>query len=325
MMSEFIRPKIFLSACIEYEPCRYDGELIRDEYIKRLIKHVDVIRVCPELAIGMGAPRDAVRLVERKGEELKLLSTNKGEDFTEKMLSFSSKYVSSLKEKQIDGFIMKAKSPTCGISTVKIYQDIGKSNVKSSKNPGLFGREIKRVFPTVPIETERRLSNFKIRDRFFTELFVLANFRNMKTEPTMKKLVEFHTLNKYLFMNYNQLILKNMGNIVANHQHFSAEEVYEKYEEKLRELLSKEVSLKKRINVLTHIYGYFKNEVAADEKEYYFDLLDQYLNSQIPYSNVLFVLKGWAIRFKQEYLKKQTIFEPYPKDLIMVTDSGKEI
>lgn len=324
-MSEFVRPNIFLSACIEFESCRHDGELIRDDYVRRLIKHVNVIRVCPELAIGLGAPRDAIRLVERKGEELKLLSINEGVDLTDKMVSFSAKYAASLKEKEIDGFILKAKSPTCGISTVKIYHDIGKSNVKSAKNSGLFGRELQRVFPTMPIETERRLSNYKIRNRFFTELFVLADFRSLKTQPTTKKLVQFQTKNKYLFMVYNQVIMKQMGNIVANHNNLPLNTVYETYEVKLRALLSKEASMKKRINVLTHIYGYFKHDVATDEKEYYFELLDQYLNNQIPYSNVLFVLKGWAIRFKQEYLKMQTIFEPYPKDLIMVTDSGKKI
>jgi len=104
----------------------------------------------------------------------------------------------------------------------------------------------------------------------------------------MKKLVAFHTRNKYLFMNYNQLLLKRMGNYVANHDHLPTNGVFEIYEEKLRVLLSKEVSMKKRINVL-------------------------------------FVLEGWAIRFEQDYLKNQTIFEPYPRDLIMVTDSGKKI
>jgi uncharacterized protein YbgA (DUF1722 family) len=77
--------------------------------------------------------------------------------------------------------------------------------------------------------------------------------------------------------------------------------------------------------VLTHIYGYFKKDVEPEEKEYYFEVMDQYLNSQVPYSNVLTVLKGWAIRFKEQYLIDQTIFNPYPKQLIQTTDSGKKV
>lgn len=322
-MKQHIRPKIFMSACIEYDSCRYDGEKITDVYIKRLLDYVDVIRVCPELAIGMGAPRDAVRLVQRKGEELKLLSTNKGDDYTEKMVEFVSKYTEKLKDKTIDGFILKAKSPTCGISNVKVYQDIGKSHVLHAKNDGMFGGKIKEIFPDAPIETERRLSNFKIRDRFFTQLFTLANFRMLSLK--MKELVQFHSDNKYLFMAYNQRDLKQLGNIVANHQKLPVEEVFSQYSAQLKMLLSKEVSMKKRLNVYTHIYGYFKNQLSASEKEFYFDTLDQYLNSRVPFSNVLVILKGWSIRFNEEYLLKQTIFEPYPKELIMVTDSGKKI
>ena len=324
-MAKFIKPKVFVSACIEFDACRYDGELIRDEYVKRLFDFVDVIRVCPELAIGLGSPRDAVRLVQRENEGVKLLSTNHGVDHTEKIVDFSASYLNKLKEKEVDGFILKAKSPTCGIKNVKLYRDIGKANVSGAKNDGFFGGKVLELFPGLPVETERRLSNFKIRDVFFTKLFTLSDFRPLKKDPKAKNLVAFHSKNKYLFMAYNQTLLRKMGNIVANHEHLKIETVFEQYEVLLQELLSKEPTQKKRINVLTHIYGYFKKNVEVEEKEYYFDVLDQYLNNRIPYSNVLTVLKGWAIRFKESYLMIQTVFEPYPNELIMVTDSGKKI
>ena len=324
-MRTYPRPKLFISACIEFDACRYDGELIRDKNVARLLEFIDVIRVCPELSIGMGAPRDAVRLVKRKGEELKLLSTNKGDDYTDKMIDFTERYVNNLKKKNVDGFIMKAKSPTCGINNVKVYADIGKSHVLSGKNAGMFGSKIKEVFSDVPVETDMRLSNYSIRDRFYAEIFTLTDFRLIKENPTMKALVKFHSNNKYLFMTYNQNTLRVMGNIVANHNKLPVEEVYQNYEKELRLLLSKQPSQKKRINVLTHIYGYFKKDVEPAEKEYYFEVMDQYLNNQVPYSNVLTVLKGWAIRFKEKYLIDQTIFAPYPKELIQTTDSGKKV
>ncbi len=323
MTSNFVKPTIFLSACIEFESCRYDGEMIKDNYVRRLLDFVDVIKVCPELAIGMGSPRDAVRLVKRKGEDIKLLSTNKGDDYTDKMTSFTKKYVSNLKNKNVDGFILKAKSPTCGINNVKLYHDIGKANVASAKNDGLFAKEIKEHFSKFPLETERRLSNYKIRDQFYTALFTLASFK--KIELNMKSLIAFHSRNKYLFMAYNQTILKKMGAIVANHERQSVETVFSTYYEELSTLMQSNTSLKKRVNVMTHIYGYFKKMLSTLEKEYYFDVLDQYLNNRIPYSNVFTVLKSWVIRFDDKYLLDQTVFEPYPKELIMVTDSGKKI
>jgi uncharacterized protein YbgA (DUF1722 family)/uncharacterized protein YbbK (DUF523 family) len=324
-MKTYETPTVFISACIEFESCRYDGEKISDEYIQRLIPFVKVIRTCPELAIGMGAPRDAVRLVQRKGESLKLLSTNKGNDFTEPMQEYTSKYTDSLLDKEIDGFIMKAKSPTCGVNSVKIYQNIGKAHVVSAKNPGLFGGKIREKFPNTPIETERRLSNFNIRNRFLTEIFTLAEYRKIKKISKMKDLVRFHSLNKYLFMTYNQVTLRELGNTVANHGKLPVEEVYEIYEVTLRKLLSSEPTKKKRINVLEHIYGYFKDDISKEEKDYYFEVQNEYLDNRVPYSSVLTVLKGWTIRFGQSYLVDQTIFAPYPKDLIMVTDSGKTV
>jgi len=322
---EFIKPNLFISACIEFDSCRFDATMISDEFVRRLAKLVNVIRVCPEMMIGLGSPRSALRLVERKEESLKLLESKSGIDYTDKMMDFSRKYVEKIKDKNIDGFIMKAKSPTCGVRTVKIYYDTGKSHAKSAKNPGMFGKMIMDTFPNVPVETERRISNFNIRDRFFVEIFTLAAYRDIKTRLKIKELVNFHTVNKYLFMGYNQMTLKSMGNIVANHNHNTPEEVFNEYEIQLRKLLAVEQTLKKRINVLTHVYGYFKDDVSALEKEFYFSMLDDFLNSKLPYSSVLSLLESWAIRFNQTYLVNQTIFNPYPKELITVLDSGKSL
>lgn len=323
MVNKFVRPTIFLSACIEFESCRYDGEMIRDDYVRRLLDYVDIVRVCPELSIGLGAPREAVRLVEKKGETTKLLSVKNGFDYTKKMEDFSEKYVEKLKKKNVDGFILKAKSPTCGIRNVKVYKDIGKANVVHAKNDGLFAKRILDNFNNVPVETERRLSNYKIRDHFYIYLFTLADFNRI--DINMKSLVSFHSKNKYLFMTYNQTKLKVLGNIVANHGKLKVTTLFEQYYDALTRLLQSATSMKKRVNVMTHIYGYFKNQLNALEKEYYFEVLNQYMNSSVPYSNVYAVLKGWVIRFNEAYLNSQTVFEPYPKELIQVTDSGKKI
>lgn len=324
-MRDWIKPNVFISACIEFESCRYDGEKITDEYIKRLLPFINVTRVCPELAIGLGAPRESIRLVERKNESRKLLATNSGNDYTEQMNDFSKRYVEKLLSKEMDGFILKAKSPTCGLYSAKVYYDIGKSHVKTAKEAGVFGQEIITKFPSLPKETERRLSNYNIRDRFFTEIFTIASFRQINTEKKMKDLVKYHSDNKYLFMTYNQNTVKKLGNIVANHNKLPNLEVFELYKENLYNLFQSEPLKRKRINILEHMYGYFKTKISIEEKDYYFSIQKQYLNGQVPYSNVLTVIHGWSIRFKEDYLLNQTIFEPYPRDLNMVTDSGKNI
>jgi len=325
MNKEFIKPNLFISSCIEFDSCRFDSTMISDSYVKILKNLANITRVCPEMMIGLGSPRDSLRLIERKDEKIKLVVSKNGTDLTSKMDDFTSKYIEKLKTKNIDGFILKAKSPTCGIISAKIYYDIGKSHVKSAKNAGIFGKAILETFPDVPAETERRISNYSIRDRFFIQLFTLAEYRDIKSRLKIKELVEFHSVNKYLFMGYNQITLRAMGNIVANHDHLSPAEVFDLYEVQLRKLLSEEQDTKKRINVLTHIYGYYKNDLNVNEKKHYFDIQDDYLNNKKPYSSVLSLLESWAIRFNLTYLMKQTIFNPYPKELLTVMDSGKNL
>lgn len=324
-MRKFPVPNIFVSACIGKDHCRYDGTIISDDHVRRLKEVSNVTYACPEMAIGLGAPRESLRLVyDKEQDKIKFMTTNTGIDYTDQMTEFSHKYIDKLKTKDIDGFILKAKSPSCGISGVKLYKGIGKSHALNAKNPGVFGKIVQDTFTDIPIENERRLSNYNIRELFYIKLFTVATYRELSEHFTMKELVNFHSNNKYLFMTFHQLFLKQLGNIVANHNKLPLDEVKENYKHILLELLSKEPTKQKRINVLTHIYGYFKERISTEEKAYYFDVLDDYINNKVPYSNVITLLKGFAIRFNEEYILRQTILEPFPKELISVIDSGKQ-
>ena len=77
------------------------------------------------------------------------------------------------------------------------------------------------------------------------------------------------------------------------------------------------------VNVVMHIFGYFSKELTSDEKALLLDNINLYTESRIPLSTVIGILKSWVYRFNNEYLKKQTIFNPFPIELIKVTDSGK--
>lgn len=315
------RPKIVISACIEHSSVRYDGTMISDEVVRKLKQFVDFMPVCPEVAIGLGSPRDTLRLVKKDGK-IVLVSTTKGEDFTEQMDTFSRKYIETLQKKIVDGFILKAKSPTCGTDKVKVYKGIGKAMPDQPIQNGLFAQNIVERYLQQPIETERRLSNFNIREAFFIQIFTFASFREVKT---IKELQNFHKMNKYLFMSFHQLHMKNLGNIAANRDKHSFEVVYQNYKELLQVLLACPLTKNKRINVLSHIYGYFKKYLSPSEKTFYFDTQNDYLVGRVPYSVTLNILRSFIVRFDQDYLSNQTIFEPYPKELITQLDSGKQM
>ncbi len=65
-MRNFSRPKVVISKCLEFENVRYDGGIISSVFVKKLMPHVDFIPVCPEVEIGLGTPRDPLRIVSVK-------------------------------------------------------------------------------------------------------------------------------------------------------------------------------------------------------------------------------------------------------------------
>lgn len=316
-----VRPKIVISACIEHSAVRYDGTMISDEVVRKLKDFVDFMPVCPEVAIGLGSPRDTLRLVKKDGN-IQLLSTTKGQDYTDEMDTFTSKYLRNILSKDVDGFILKAKSPTCGTDKVKVYKGIGKAMPDQPIQNGLFAQGIVDSYIDTPIETERRLSNFKIREAFLIKTFAMASFREVKS---IKQLQDFHRNNKYLFMSFHQYHMKALGNIASNRDKREFEEVYKEYKKQLHVLFSSPLTMNKRINVLAHIYGYFKKQLSQSEKDFYFSTQDDYANGYIPFSTTLRILHSFIVRFDQDYLSNQTIFEPYPKELITQLDSGKHL
>ena len=256
-----IKPRIVLSKCINYEACRYNGLMMNSPIIEKMKDYVEFITVCPEVEIGLPIPRESIRLM-RQGDEIRLVKSMSGEDFTDKMVSFSKEFVGKLED--IDGFILKSRSPSCGFKDVKLYSGIGKIPAISTKSVGLFAQQVLDNFSHLAIEDEGRLTNLQLREHFLTKIYTTAEFRNLP--KTMKALVDFHASNKYLFMAYNQAKLKEAGKIVANHEKLSVDEVFANYQVKLYQLFQKAANISTNINVLMHIFGYFSKELNSDEK-----------------------------------------------------------
>ncbi|WP_281658928.1 DUF523 and DUF1722 domain-containing protein [Halobacillus sp. Cin3] len=317
-MQSYAKPRVVVSRCLEFAEVRYNGAVISDKAVERMKAHVEFIPVCPEVEIGLGVPRDVIRLVD--DEEKRLVQPKTGEDLTGKMTGFSKTFLDHLDD--VDGFLLKNRSPTCGMHDVKVYQSAENSQV-IGKTSGLFAAEVLKRHSGLAVEEEGRLRNFTLRHHFLTKLFTLASFREMKKERKMKALQQFHARHKYLFMAYHPGLLKKMGQTTANHDHHGIGEVLETYENLLHELMQEPAKTSAHINVCQHIAGYFKKQLTSGEKQSFADLLHQYKEEKIPLSAVLSVLSSWTARFQSGYLKQQSYFQPYPVDLVEISDSGK--
>ena len=223
---------------------------------------------------------------------------------------------------QADGFLLKSRSPSCGLWDVKLYPAKENNNV-SAKTAGIFGQSVREAYPLAPIEDEGRLTNFTLRERFFTQLFQGAAFREMAVRGSMKDLVAFHAQTKLLVMAANQSAQKQLGRLVANPDKLPAADVLALYGPLFKKALGQGTSRGKVVNVLMHALGYFKDVLSAKEKAHFLDLMEDYRAERIPLSAVNSVVKSWIERTDEDYLRQQVFFEPYPPELMILSDSGK--
>lgn len=310
-MRDFPRPKIVISKCIEFGHCRYDGSLIPSDFVKALRPHVDFIPVCAEMEVGLGVPRDSIRIVSKNGD-LRLVQPATGLDVTEEMRSFTACFIKSLDV--IDGFILKFRSPTCGMKGIKIYSGSSESGA-ISKAPGFFGGPVAKTFPYLAIEDEGRLRNFNIREHFLTKLYTLASFRGVENKGSVSALIEFHTINKLLLAAQSQKELRILGNIVANREKLDFKEQSRCYREHLGLALKNPIRSTAKANVLMHSFGYFSDELSQEEKTHFLQSMVRYRNKKVPSSALMAMLQSWIARFGEDFLNCQTFFEPFPENL----------
>ena len=311
-MRDFTKPRVVVSKCIEFEPARYNGQMMTSDLVRSLKPLVEFIPVCPEVGVGLGVPRDPVRIV-KVGDVLRLIQPATGLDLTDRMNRFSKDFLDALPE--VDGFILKSKSPSSAMKDAKIYPSTEKV-ASVGRGPGFFGGAVVDRLGHLAVEDERRLLNSRIKEHFLTKLYTLADFRSVKNSGNINRLIAFQSRNKLLFTAYSQTELRAMGRIVAQPKGRPLQETITEYQSHLWKALQRPPRRGANENVLTKAAGYFTSKLSKNEKTFFLDAVAKYRAGKFPLSTPLNVLKAWIIRFNEEYLMQQTFFEPYPEALM---------
>jgi uncharacterized protein YbgA (DUF1722 family) len=110
-----------------------------------------------------------------------------------------------------------------------------------------------------------------------------------------------------------------MGKLVADGKRIPLAELYNQYERLLLEALTLKTTLKKNINVLQHLMGYFKNQLTAVEKQELLMVFDQYRQEFIPLIVPITLMNHYVRKYDQPYLKMQTYLNPHPVELKLRT------
>jgi uncharacterized protein YbgA (DUF1722 family)/uncharacterized protein YbbK (DUF523 family) len=298
---------------VTFESCRWNGQIISSDRIESLKKYADFTTNCPEKEIGLGVPRDSLRLVHQAGE-IHLMQPATGRDITDLMTAYAVERMPSYAH--LDGFILKGKSPSCGTMNDTPVYDAIDSKGANQKGTGIFGNIVGQSYPLKPLTDEGRLINLRLWENFLTQIYLAASFREIKALGTIQALIQFHAENKLILMAFNQNTQRALGRIVANHEQIPISDVYAQYEPLFFRTIVTLPSFTSHINVLQHAMGYFKTQLSPDEKRFFMEELEAYRHGLLPLTVLIHLIRGWIVRFGEPYLEQQTYFQPFPPELV---------
>ncbi len=306
--------KIGISSCVLGQKVRYDGGHKLSEFcVERLGKLVEYVPICPEQAIGMSVPRPAIRLMKTELGEIRLVNNKDNSiDHTDAMIAFSQKAVSHLTD--ISGYIVCAKSPSCGMERVRLVDD--KGNFLGKIATGLYTQQLQKAYPWLPIEEDGRLFDEGLRESFMVRVFALKQWQDMVNSGfTVGKLVAFHSQYKFLVMAHHPQAYRQLGRLVASASLFAPVELQQRYLLDFMRALTQVSTRKQHANVLMHLQGFFKKVLSSDAKQELLELIHQYRRGHAPLLAPLTLLKHHLRLHPNNYVAAQRYFEPYPMEL----------
>ena len=305
--------RLGISTCLLGENVRYDGGHKRDRFIiETLGQFVEFVPVCPEVECGLPVPRESMHLAGDP-QSPRLVTTRSKIDHTERMVHWARKRVGELERENLCGFVFKSNSPSSGMERVKIYNEHG---IAQKTGVGMFARAFMDHFPLIPVEEDGRLHDVRLRENFIELIFALKRWRELLDHHQSRgKLVAFHTQHKLLILSHSQKHSTILGKLVAEAKNIPAEQLYSQYQMIFMEALRLKTTIKKNINVLQHMMGYFKRQLSADEKQELLETIDQYRSEYIPLIVPVTLIKHYVRKYDQTYLQQQLYLNPHPLEL----------
>lgn len=305
--------KIGIGSCLMGNPVRYNGEHKRaNQYIQNLKGFVELVPFCPEVGIGMGVPRETVRLV-KEGDLIRLTDSNtQTENYHGQMREYALKQ--STKLSQLSGYIFVKGSPSCGMERVTRFNEKAQSIDK--KGVGIFADALAKMYPMMPVEEDGRLNDPVLRERFITRVYVWHAWREMMKEPIKPKdLIDFWSRHKYLVMSRHYPSYKILGRLLSDlspSQDLS--EIADEFIAVMMSALERNPSRKGHTNVLQHIKGYLKRDLSSEESRDIDEKIEQYRTSIVPLVVPMSLLKHQFKRHPNPYITDQVFMEPYPDE-----------
>ena len=306
--------RIGISSCLIGCKVRFDGGHKKDDFLVDTFgAWVRWVPVCPEVEVGMGTPRESIRLVKEDGA-MRLVAPKSGRDWTEPMRSYSVRRVGELAGADLCGYVLKKDSPSCGMERVKVYGD----GMPTKSGRGAFAEVLLARFPDLPIEEEGRLCDPRLRDNFVERVFAYHRVKGLFAGRwTVGGLVAFHTAHKLQLMAHSPQAYTALGRLVAAAKGAPRAELAASYTSQLMQGLKTLATARRNTNVLLHIVGYFKRLLDTAARTELLAIIEDYQRGLVPLIVPITLLRHHVRTHDVRYLAGQTYLAPHPKELML--------
>ncbi|MCA9673359.1 MAG: DUF523 and DUF1722 domain-containing protein [Myxococcales bacterium] len=311
--------RIGISACILGQEVRYNGGHKLDRFIRDTLgAFVEFVPVCPEVDIGLGVPRETLRLVQDDsdpdGEPL-MQAPKSGADHSKKMLRYAQRKVAELSKLDLCGYIVQKGSPSCGMERVRVYPRLD-GGMPRRDGRGLFTRVLMQKLPLLPVEEDGRLNDPLLRENFIERVFAYRRLRQLFAGRwTIGQLVSFHGSEKLLLMAHSPG--KALGQLVAKAKAVPRAQLKDDYSRLFLETLARRSTVRKHVNVLQHIVGYFRKRLDDDSRREVHDLIEAYRNQLVPLVVPVTLIRHHVRKLEIDYLMGQSYLSPHPRELML--------
>jgi uncharacterized protein YbgA (DUF1722 family)/uncharacterized protein YbbK (DUF523 family) len=311
------RMRIGISACLLGEEVRFDGGHKRDEFLTTVLgPHVEWVPVCPEVEVGMGTPREALRLV-RSGHVLRMITIRTSVDHTDAMTRWSARRLDELAREDLCGYVLKKDSPSCGMERVRVYAP-GGGAVGERTGRGLFAAALLARFPSLPVEEEGRLSDPRLRENFIERVFAYRRLKDLfESRWTAAAVVRFHTAHKMALLAHSTTAYQALGRLVADMKSIPRGEFRDRYERQFMHTLALTATARRHTNVLTHMAGHLKRRIDPASRVELQESIDDYRRGLIPLVVPLTLIRHHVRAHNVAYLRGQTYLEPDRRELVL--------
>ena len=302
--------KIGVSGCLLGQPVRWDGGHKRDPFLTDTMgQYVTFVPVCPEVECGLPVPRKPLRLVgDPKRPRLVMHET--GRDETERLDAWAERRLIDLERENLSGFIFKRRSPSCGLSRVKVFGPDGRSVRMAA---GLWAKRVTGQFPRLPVIDEVRLEDPGLRESFIQAVLVTRRWRALEAGPAdPARLAEFHARHSLLLLAHSPDLCRRLGRLAAQSEKTPYAKLLADYGELLARAMRLKTTAKKHARAFHHVVGCLDRQLGREEIAMLEEIIRQYAEEGLPWLMPARLIRQHILNRGPQHLQDQHYLHPHP-------------